>query len=339
MTCKDFEKRRIEVIRLYDMNMPAKEILKNIDISPRGYYSIIKRYNERGDFKRKTGSGRKPILNIDQRRQVLKKIESNNKISAKRIANEMREIEKIDISRRSISRMLVNSGFESRVPAFKPMLTKKHKNERFEMMKKWSMWSASKFQRIIFSDECRFEVDGNDGTQRIRRLSGTRYESSNIIGKYKYGKGGIMVWGCITYEGVGKLAIVDTTLDRYGYTRILSENLFDVIDNMQGDNEIFFQQDNAPCHKAKHTLDFFENNSINLLKWPAQSPDLNPIENLWSFMKHELKKNNIKSKKDLANKVKQIWENIPNEYIKSLYKSIPKRIEEVLRAKGGHTRY
>jgi hypothetical protein len=89
-----------------------------------------------------------------------------------------------------------------------------------------------------------------------------------------------MFLGCISYEGVGKLVKIDTTMDSIGYTRLLAENLHESAEIMGLSDDFVFQQDNAPCHKSAYTRKFFEKNGITVIEWPAQSPDLNPIERI-----------------------------------------------------------
>ena len=148
-----------------------------------------------------------------------------------------------------------------------------------------------------------------------------------------------MVWACISYEGPRKLIIVDGNMDKFKYVRILSENLTELIKEFTKKDDLMFQQDNAPAHKAKFTMRFFKENKINLLEWPAQSPDLNIIENLWAYMKFELRKFKIKTKNELIKTVTDIWQKIPLSYIRGLYDSIPRRVESVLRSKGAAIKY
>ena len=148
-----------------------------------------------------------------------------------------------------------------------------------------------------------------------------------------------MVWGCISYSGVGKLVVVDGSLDSIGYVKLLSDNLHESANMMNLGEGFIFQQDNASCHVSNHTMKFFTANEIELLEWAAQSPDLNPIENLWSFMKKELSKMVIKNKQDLITKFNEIWSVIPEAYVKNLIDSMSRRIEEVLRSNGGPTSY
>jgi DDE superfamily endonuclease len=68
-----------------------------------------------------------------------------------------------------------------------------------------------------------------------------------------------------------------------------------------------FQQDNDPKHTWRLMKEYFMENNINVLEWPAQSPDLNPIEHIWSWMKQQLSQIGIKDKADLKNKLMALW--------------------------------
>ena len=105
-----------------------------------------------------------------------------------------------------------------------------------------------------------------------------------------------------------------------------------------GDNFIF-QHDNDPKHTSAHVKDFFILNQIAVLVWPSQSPDLNPIEHLWDYVKRKVREDRISSIQMLKEKLVAIWNEIPSELCKKLVGSMPKRCEEVLRNKGSHTNY
>ena len=87
-----------------------------------------------------------------------------------------------------------------------------------------------------------------------------------------------MVWGCFSYNGVGRLVIIEEVLTSVGYKRILVQNLADSCNMLELPEDFVFQQDNDPKHTARYVQDFFIFNNISVMKWPAQSPDLNSIE-------------------------------------------------------------
>lgn len=73
---------------------------------------------------------------------------------------------------------------------------------------------------------------------------------------------------------------------------------------------IFFQQDNDPKHTAKKNQLYLSNKKVSVLEWPSQSPDLNPIENLWSYVDRQLQERNPKNEDELFNIIKQCWESL-----------------------------
>src|SRR4249919_1728143 len=103
------------------------------------------------------------------------------------------------------------------------------------------------------------------------------------------------MYGC---KWSGKLVFIEGIMDRYKYMNIISENLNESA-NIIGVEEFIFMQDNDPKHKAKIVMEYFDENDIELMEWPAQSPDLNPIEHLWSIMKINLRENPAKNLMEL----------------------------------------
>lgn len=100
-----------------------------------------------------------------------------------------------------------------------------------------------------------------------------------------------------------------------------------------------FQQDNAPCHKSAKSMAFLKKKNICTMNSPPQSPDLNPIENLWTMVKIEIAKYSPSSKKELFEIVQREWEKFSKLQCENLIKTMPKRVKAVLKAKGMATKY
>ena len=99
-------------------------------------------------------------------------------------------------------------------------------------------------------------------------------------------------------------------------------------------------QDGAPCHRSKVAKNFLDNNNINLLEWPGNSPDLKPIENLWTNMKNKVSEKQPLSGAELVKAIKEVWvKEISKEHCQSLIESMPRRIKAVIKNRGGHTKY
>ncbi len=152
----------------------------------------------------------------------------------------------------------------------------------------------------------------------------------------------ILVWGGISWAG--KTPLVRITdgerLNARGYQEIISKSTSTLKAMWPKSNRWNFQQDGAPCHTAKSTMDFFKKKGIRVLRgWPPQSPDLNPIENVWGMIKNRLYVKNIRSSDQLWQAVKREWDNITLLQIRSLIASVKTRLKKVQEANGSHTSY
>ncbi len=108
---------------------------------------------------------------------------------------------------------------------------------------------------------------------------------------------------------------------------------------LYGDADFIFQQDLAPAHTAKGTKSWFNDHGVTVLDWPANSPDLNPIENLWGIVKRKMRDTRPNNADDLKATVKETWASIPPQQCHKLITSMPRRIEAVIKAKGAPTKY
>jgi len=156
-----------------------------------------------------------------------------------------------------------------------------------------------------------------------------------------------MVWACMSWNGPGYIAKVDDTMDSTLYIQILQEDLKMSVEEWGlAKDEFVFQHDNDPKHTAKVTKRYLESIHLTetdgtLLYWPSQSPDLNPMEHMWAYLKNQLGKypTRPKSCDELWERVSAEWYKIPVEFCRKLIKGMPRRLKTVYNAKGRHTKY
>ncbi len=97
-----------------------------------------------------------------------------------------------------------------------------------------------------------------------------------------------MIWAAMSSAGVGPLCFLKSTINAAIYQDILEHFMLSSADKLYGDADFIFQQDLAPAHTAKGTS-WFNDHGVTVLDWPANSPDLNPIDNLWGIVKRKMR--------------------------------------------------
>ncbi len=137
----------------------------------------------------------------------------------------------------------------------------------------------------------------------------------------------------------GRLVAIEGKMNAAKYRDILDENLRQSAQDLRLGRRFTFQQDNDPKHTAKITKEWLHNNSVTVLEWPSQSPDLNPIEHLWRDLKMAVHQRLPSNLTELERICKEEWQRIPKSRCEKLVASFPKRLMAVLNQKGASTKY
>ena len=131
----------------------------------------------------------------------------------------------------------------------------------------------------------------------VRRLPGEKYKAACVQTRVKHPPS-IMIWASISAEGPGPLYFVEGSMNALQYIKVLQDTFLPSIQDKINNGDVFyFMQDNAPCHTAKKVKKFVSDHNLPLLPWPGNSPDLNPIENVWHVLKTKLKNSPVLTKK------------------------------------------
>lgn len=192
----------------------------------------------------------------------------------------------------------------------------------------------------MFSDETKVEAV-TERAQFVRRRRNERFSETCVLKTVKHPPS-VMLWSCITSEGPGPLYYCEGTMDQRQYKRVLEEVLLPHINDLDpNEGPYTFMHDSAPCHKAKSVRNFLDSVNLAVLPWPGNSPDLNAIENVWNVLKSVVYSRENKTIAQLKANIEDVWQNDPKikHSISACIDSMPKRIKDVIKARGGITRY
>ena len=148
-----------------------------------------------------------------------------------------------------------------------------------------------------------------------------------------------MIWGCFSYNGVGSLVVIDSHMNQHKYRSLLEDNLQFSADLMGLADRFVFQQDLCRIHTAPAVMNYFNENNIQVMEWVAQSPDFNPIENLWAYLDANVPITERCNKVRFTAALMKTWSELPIDLLQNLVKPVPIRLNKAIVLKGYPTGY
>ena len=288
-------------------------------------------------------SGGRPAKLTDSNIAYAKHLMCMGKVeNAVQATKSLQDITNQPITPQTLCNNLKKQNWKAVVKQKRPFLKPKHRKARLEFAERHLEWTVEDWKRVWWSDETKINHLGSDGRRYVWKEIGEGLSDRVVEGTVKFGGGNLMMWGCMGWEGVGYACKIDGKMDSDLYVSIVEEEFQQTLEFYgQEVKDIIFQQDNDPKHTSKKAKKWFQDNNINVLQWPAQSPDLNPIEHLWHHLKKKLREYDEPTGGvvELWERVQVQWDNIAKEECQKLIESMPNRVKAVIKAKGGYTKY
>jgi hypothetical protein len=214
-------------------------------------------------------------------------------------------------------------------------VTRKHKNARKSFALK-HLTEETDFNEVIFTDEKKFRWDGPDGWRHY--WAGMDDASAPVEYSKDYGQfHGVMVWAAMSSKGILHIERIQGRLDGPKYADLICGDALAAFHEKHG-TEFTLQQDNAPPHRARGTLDTFKERGVPYMEWPGLSPDINPIENLWSLIVRRVYDGGkfYNSDDELWDGIQRAASEISLETIRGLVQGMRARLLRVLELDGGY---
>ncbi len=233
------------------------------------------------------------------------------------------------ISECTTHRTLKQMGYSSRRPHLVPPLSAKNRKWRLQFTQSHQIWTVEDWKNVAWSDESRFLLQYSDGRVRIWRKEHESMDPCCLVSTVQAAGGGVMVWGIFSLHTLGPLVPIEHCLNATAYLSIVADHVHPFMTTVYPSSDGSFQKDNAPCHKAQIISDWFleHDNDFTLLKWPPQSPDLNPIEHLWDVVERDIHIMDVQPKnlQQLRDAIMSIWAQISEECFQHLVEFMPRR--------------
>lgn len=339
------EEQRAKMIDFHQKGYTSRQISAmmlekfGLKVSYRTVSRTISRLNATGSVADRNRTGRPVKCTERVGRLVHRMAISARTKSIPTLAEEARYLDPDGLSQTSVRRILRKYGLKRCIAARKPLLTKPQKARRLAWARAHLEWPLGSWARILFTDEKIFKTRSNRQSEFVTRSSSERLHPDCLVRTTKTAPQAHM-WGAIGFHGKPPLKLVRGNLNAAAYQRdILSD-----VDKM-GPKFIrprrgwTFMHDMAPAHRAASTTRFLAEKGINILDWPGNSPDLNPIENVWAYVQRRLPKLLPRNSREFEGWIHEAWKAVPTSYIQKLIRSMPNRVQEVVRKKGDLTHY
>jgi len=327
--------QKLEIIQMRMKEMTCKEIGNHFGVHQSTIYKFFRNYDERKSLTPLPRTGRPPKLSASDVKKIQLCIKRDRRITVDKIQSlcSLQHVHKSTI-RRAIR---FRTKFKNRLCKKKPFISVKNMRKRILWCKQHQGWSMDDWKHVVWSDESPFTFRCKI-RPRAWMTTGDQYNVACMQGTLKHDKK-INVWGCFADGKIGKIHLIDGIMDRHVYLDILKEVAKPCCEELFPDDDYMFMQDNDPKHTSKSVLRWIKTNINTIDWWPAQSPDLNPIENLWSKLNKACRGRQCCSEEELFNTLKTAWNNLDPTYLTKLVESMPNRMFEVLKSRGGPTRY
>ncbi|KFM73435.1 Transposable element Tcb2 transposase, partial [Stegodyphus mimosarum] len=284
---------------------------------------VWKQWTDECRTTRKSGSGPRNVTSARDDRHLVRMARTDRTASSRQLAALWSIATGVSLCASSIRRRLLQCGLRARTPLYRIPLTHDHRRLRLQWANQHRDWRAD-WQHVVFSDESRFNLWYHDGRIRVRRYAGERHLPECIIERHSGRTPGVMVWGAIAYHRRSQLLRIVGNLNSNRYIReVLQPEAVPFLQSLPG---AVFQQDNARPHTARIVKSFFAAQQVQLLPWPACSPDMSPIEHVWDVIGRRLARDPrpVASADELWVRVQTIWNALPQSDIQTLFDSMPR---------------
>lgn len=327
-----------QILRCIELGIKRKDIAYILDINPK-VVDYVRSRNRAFPLEVEKPKASKSIWNGRITQFAKRCRHEYPRESAAQIRNRcMKEFNEVP-ALRTFQQFFKDNNFKWVILTPKPIVSEVNRKKRLEFARNHLHWTVEDWSRVWWSDETTIEAVPQGKKYNICIHSSTNNQEIPFAPKIQSGKFKVTFWGAVAKSGLGPLVPLNGNLNGEKYVELLEDNFIDVYKD-SGVGSIFMQ-DNAPSHKTTHVMNYLSMEQVSVLEWPPQSPDLNPIENIWAVLKSKLRKNSgfPTNRRELIARAQEVWLSLEEKTIDNTLDSMPKRMQLVLESNGYPIKY
>ena len=327
--------QREEMARLKKLGHSVNWISKLLQVSRKRVQNAFKKLRS-SKFEQKRGRPRKTSATTD--RWIIRESKKDQFLTATRLREMIVRGTGTSLSASTVKRRLRAANLNGRVANKKPLVSNKNRMKRIAFCRAHGSAAEFPWQNVLFSDESKYCRLSSDGKVYVRRPPNQQNNPKYTIKTVKHGGGNVLVWGCFSSRGVGPIHRISGIMNGEKYKEIMKDVMLPYARCVMPPQWVF-QHDNDPKHTARIVKKFLQDESVNVMFWPAQSPDLNPIENLWENVNRRIRREKCSRLDNLWEQIEKAWYETPVVECEKLVNSMNRRCASVLKNKGFSTKY
>ena len=321
---------RQKVVRLFEDGHRPTEILarleeEDVKVSKVALYALLKKYRETGRVEDRARARAPKKLSGVHYSFIDSALQQDDELTTAKLYDQLLEnFPDVTASKSTVKRARRELGWVTSAPKYCQLIRDNNKRKRLDWCRKM-LQDKEEFKDVIWTDESTVMID-----QYSRKCYRKRGEVRKLKARPKH-PAKVHVWGGISPRGATPLVIFSGIMISTRYVEILQAGLVPFIQKTYPEGHRF-QQDNDPKHCSRYTQSKLVELNVNWWKTPPESPDMNPIENVWgsmkTFLRNEYKPRTLDA---LKNGIRAFWKTLTpavcQRYINHLHRVIPKVIE------------
>ncbi len=197
------------IISFYEAGVPERTISERTGHPKTTIHDTIMMYKKRGVLTSASRSGRPKKLTERDKRHLKSIICKERREPAQKIQESFANSTGNEVGKNTIRRALYEMGYHSRIALRKPYISESNRRFRLKWTRERRSWTINEWKKVIWSDESRFTLFQNDGKVHVWRLPKEKYDVNCLVPTVKHGGGGVMMWGCFSWYGMGPLVRID----------------------------------------------------------------------------------------------------------------------------------